>query len=678
MLIPGEEANGSPHAIALGGTDSIVQGANRPGSEIAHIQQSIWDVHSQGGVWSIAHPDDGETNDDGTPNARASVQGVDLVEFWNHASDIEKEIAYAENRWNAGFRFGIAGASDSHFREYWDWQGPSLPTTRVLAGAYNDRGVLEGLRAGRTSLSWYAGGPKVTLTADMGRAHGVGGDELFVKAGTKGRLRITLERGAGMKVLLYKSPGRSAGPLRTFSPAKATETWTVDITAGAQPEWYRVEVRRPTPADPNNRRDTDLMAAASPIFISPDPVTARGEVALPPDQGQNDGAALAFGQQGAFAGFPDVAQELSVPHLVAETHGPASSTVVYRREDERGRLGPAVTLSGKGLARYPKVAALGRQVWVVWQEDAAQVPHRPAIQLRHSTDGGKSWGKTATVRAIGGRAEHPDIAIAVNGRPIVVWQEIEAGQPFDVMLQEVGSGAPPRNLSRAGKVIREADADDTRSARYPASVWPAVAAAQDGRIAVAWQDNRTDPDPLWTGSELAAGTNPDNWQIQIAVRGSGGAWNAVTSLGADDRADRHPDVAFAGQGQLVVVWETRPLNAAGQNLSILSAVSANGAPFRPAAPVGLDPRAMSQWPRLGLDADKSVRAVWYDSRSADWRWRVTTALLRDGTWTDARVINARGINTWPATAGGRIVFAGTRNAARMQRDQTQQVFVLRP
>ncbi|MEI7932678.1 MAG: hypothetical protein WCI21_06455, partial [Alphaproteobacteria bacterium] len=56
LLIPGEEANGSPHAISLGAVDSVVQGAERPGAPLAHVQQSVWDAHAQGGVWSIAHP----------------------------------------------------------------------------------------------------------------------------------------------------------------------------------------------------------------------------------------------------------------------------------------------------------------------------------------------------------------------------------------------------------------------------------------------------------------------------------------------------------------------------------------------------------------------------------------------------------------------------------------------
>ncbi len=114
------------------------------------------------------------------------------------------------------------------------------------------------------------------------------------------------------------------------------------------------------------------------------------------------------------------------------------------------------------------------------------------------------------------------------------------------------------------------------------------------------------------------------------------------------------------------------------NLSVRAAVSTDGgATF--AAPVVLAPDddAMCQRPRLGLDADGSVRAVWYDSRSADWRWRVMTAVYqKDGGWNAGTLLNSRGINTWPATSGGAIVFASTRNATRLQRDSTQQVFLL--
>ena len=47
-----------------------------------------------------------------------------------------------------------------------------------------------------------------------------------------------------------------------------------------------------------------------------------------------------------------------------------------------------------------------------------------------------------------------------------------------------------------------------------------------------------------------------------------------------------------------------------------------------------------------------------------------------GNWMAVKLLPARGINTWPATAGGAMVFASTRNAQRLQRDRTQQIFLL--
>jgi hypothetical protein len=86
---------------------------------------------------------------------------------------------------------------------------------------------------------------------------------------------------------------------------------------------------------------------------------------------------------------------------------------------------------------------------------------------------------------------------------------------------------------------------------------------------------------------------------------------------------------------------------------------------------------MSESPRLGTNPDGSVRAVWYDSRSTDWRWRVMTTVFRTGAgWDAGTLLNGRGVNTWPVTAGGYIAFASTRNATRLQRDPTQQVFLL--
>ena len=120
-----------------------------------------------------------------------------------------------------------------------------MPVTKVLAKGYNERGILEALRAGYTSLSINPTGPGVSMTTDLkgGGYTAMSGDEVFVPAGTTGHLRIGVQRAAGMDVLLFRMPGKSAGPMKTFKPTRDDETYTVDITAGSQPDWYRVEVR---------------------------------------------------------------------------------------------------------------------------------------------------------------------------------------------------------------------------------------------------------------------------------------------------------------------------------------------------------------------------------------------------------------------------------------------------
>jgi hypothetical protein len=150
------------------------------------------------------------------------------------------------------------------------------------------------------------------------------------------------------------------------------------------------------------------------------------------------------------------------------------------------------------------------------------------------------------------------------------------------------------------------------------------------------------------------------------------------NLGATDMADRHPDVVFGANGDLVVAWESKQQSPAGKNLAVLAAVSGDGG-VTFSAPAVLAPEAttMSQRPRLGVDKDGAVRAVWYDSRSTDWRWRVMTAVYRkDAGWDAGTLLKGRGINTWPVTSGGVIAFSSTRNATRLQRDPTQQVFLL--
>ncbi len=704
LLIPGEEANGSPHANVLGAVDWLVQGApytGRPGWSV--LQTSIWDAHSQGAVWSHNHPDDGHVNDDGTPNESANAVGADTVEIWNKASGIETELRYAENRWNAGYRFGGVGASDNHFRELWAIAGPGLPATQVFAAGLSERAVLDGLHAGRTVITARNDGiaPLVSLEADLqkdGIFEAIAGDEVVAPAGTAGQLRVRIQRGTGTTVTIYKNPGRTVpeGVFASYQPLLPDDSRNFDITATDAQTWYYVEVRGPGEIDAIDTGDLAAVlnplnllnarrAISSPIFIGPALAVPQGEQPLPTDIGRDDGAVLVLGEPQQFSGFPDIAVSGGVTHIVAEQHEAGGTHLVYRRLPAQGSAAPATNLAPlSNTARFPRIAAAGLKVCVTWQDErAGQVPRRPAIYLRCSTDNGNSWQAEQLLRSIDGRAERPAIALTANGTPVLVWQEIRANEPFDVFAQVIGVDAEPVNVSRSDKRFNAANLLDTRSALWPTSVWPAVAVRADGLMALAYHDNRDDLDPLWTGQVLVGdGTETDHWKVRVHMRPpQQAAWGAAVVLGKVGEANRHVSLAFTGAGSLVAAWDALEANPSGRNRAIRYALSSDdGASFDNASEplaVALDAAADSQHPRLGQEPDGRVRVSWTDNRAADWRWRTMTALLSaEGQWDNGTLLMARGINTWPATAGGAIVLASTRNAQRLQRDATQQIYLL--
>jgi hypothetical protein len=240
LLIPGEEANGSPHAICLGAVDVVVDGGNPPGSAShRHVQQSIWEAHAQDAAWSTAHPDTVKVEN-------LSALGADVIEVWNRSAIPDTEIDYAEGRWNKGFRSGVVGGCDCHFREVWGVAGPGQPTTWVFARDLSERGILDGLRAGRTTIALSPLGTFLTLEADLdgdGRYEALGGDEVLGRAGTKGTLRVRVQRGVGSTLLVHVAPGRAVAPLASITITSLDETHVIPITVPAGPSWWRAELR---------------------------------------------------------------------------------------------------------------------------------------------------------------------------------------------------------------------------------------------------------------------------------------------------------------------------------------------------------------------------------------------------------------------------------------------------
>lgn len=717
LLVPGEEANGRPHATVHGCVDEVVDGAGVPGSHpYRHIQQSIWEVRAQGGTWSTAHPDDGEY-DDGAPNPNAEAVGVHLVEVWNRGSSVEAELAYAENRWNAGWRFGGVGGCDCHFRELWGTAGPGMPTTYVLAPERSERGILDALRAGRTSVSSSPLGTFLTLEADLdgdGDYEAVGGDEVAqLTAGTRGVLRVRVQRGTGQTVVVLTAPGRPAGSVFTAPVTADDQTFLVPVRVPDGEGWWRAEVRgygQPASIDTNAVKAgtlggtsvaDQLQAFVSPVFTSTGaPATPRQRLTLPPPAGGADAGVPVLGDLGQFTGFPDVAVSGKAVHLVAERHLPAGTTVVHAVAPQ-GHGHPVVetVLTTSRSARFPRVAATDGWVHVVWQDErSGQQPRAGDVYLRSSRDGGRSWGAETRVSTSSGRSERPAVAVdpVDPGRPWVVWTDNRetvdtapaaapgAGQhAFDVLVARPGEA--PVNLSAVGKTTGPGTPGDTRSARWPASLHPSVTMRPDRGVVVCWQDDRFDPHPLWTGATPPLGSTdggdqslPDAWEPMVAVLSPGSRlWSPPVRVAPDAAASaRHPQVLSEAGGRLVAVWSDKPLKAADVNLRLRAATSTDGG-LTWSPPVTVDPfaAAMSARPRLGRTARGTARVVWSDTRAEDWRWRVRTAVLDGAAWRPAGDLTRLGNGNYPATDGDVVVGVSDR-AARLQRDVTQQVVLV--
>jgi predicted metal-dependent phosphoesterase TrpH len=687
LLLPGEEANGSPHAIVLGAIDEIVDGATPSGSpSFRRVQQSIWDAHAQDAVWSVAHPDNGELNADGSPNEFASVLGANAVEVWNPSSDPDAQIRYAEDRWNRGFRFGVVAASDNHYRELWSQAGPGKPTTWVFAREHSQRAILDALAAGRTTVSRNVDGPFVTIEGDFdgnGTFEALGGDEIHAAAGTNAQLRVHVRNGAGMTIYVYRSPGRTAGVAALFHPASADEFLPLPITVADGHSWYRVEARSPgdlSGIKANPLLPDQLRAASAPLFITTGELASPlPEISLPPSDATSDAATLTFDTFGSFASFADISVANDVKHVVAEAHFAGKTFVLYWNSQSAT---PIQLSSESSNASAPRVAASGLNVWAVWQDGLSR------ISLRHSADGGVSWEPEILMNSgSAARALHPSLTLVNESCPVVAWAENASGA-FDISARVLCTDAVGTNLSARGKIISIGNSFDSRSPRFPASLFPSVAVSRNGKIIVTWQDNRFDPDPLWTGhtprlgQPASGGTDPDNWEILAAVRSPDNlSWSAPVRVSAnEDAADRHPSVAVDATGSIVIAWDSKPLQNSGVNVSIRSSQSSDDASTWSAPQsVGFEPAAMSQRPRLAPDPDGKIRAVWYDTRSSNWRWQVFTARLESSTtWGSPLQLTTGGNSTWPAVSQGVVAFTSDRRSTRSQRDPTQEVFVLAP
>ncbi|MGH9185085.1 MAG: CehA/McbA family metallohydrolase, partial [Acidimicrobiales bacterium] len=244
IAVRGYETSLRGHAQMLGAGSVYDRGDASPAAVNAMAER----LRAEGGVFQVNHPalgaeEDWEYGDAVVP---------DTVEVWNishlyqpplpSASDNDAALAHWEAWLDRGVHVAATGGSDSHWLSTSALQGVGQPTTWVYAMERSEAGLLAGLRAGRTFVSWQPpalGGPRLFLEADRdgdGDFDAMVGDT--VPAGS--RLRVRVE---GAPLATVRIVGTGGALLDEALVAGVSFAHT--FTAPPGTNWVRAEVVMP-------------------------------------------------------------------------------------------------------------------------------------------------------------------------------------------------------------------------------------------------------------------------------------------------------------------------------------------------------------------------------------------------------------------------------------------------
>lgn len=240
-MVPGYENSIGGHAQMIGATKMYDNSLGVPG-----LAEQL---RADGGAFQINHPADHEWDD---ASGAYEYPGFfpDSVEVWNigawvyqppfpATNDHEYPPQFYDALLDEGGRIAATGGSDSHWRSTTAAQGPGQPTTWVCATGTTPAGVVEGIRAGRTTISHQPpafGGAFAVLEADVdgdGRYETTVGDD--VAPGTTVRAAVDLAPGAILRIVTDGSATLAEVPVD--SP-RFKHTFTVPATSS----WVRAEV----------------------------------------------------------------------------------------------------------------------------------------------------------------------------------------------------------------------------------------------------------------------------------------------------------------------------------------------------------------------------------------------------------------------------------------------------
>jgi hypothetical protein len=254
--VPGHENSIGGHAQMLGALHAYPSG----GHSAAEINTMADQLRADGGVFQANHPASGlgaaMTTCSDTQRLHWSYGydvKVDSLEVWNEPEVVQAPLPGTENEdsifyWQCmldrGWHVTATGGSDSHWLSTISVQGIGNPTTWVLASERSARGVLDAIRAGRTSIAAVppsSGGAPLLLEADRdhdGVYESMVGDT--VPPGSPLRVRSLSPAAAGV-VELHTKDG--------VETANLTPGGVADFTAPTADGWAWARLLEPDGVD---------------------------------------------------------------------------------------------------------------------------------------------------------------------------------------------------------------------------------------------------------------------------------------------------------------------------------------------------------------------------------------------------------------------------------------------
>jgi len=625
--------------------------------------------------------------------------------------------AYWRSRLARGMHDAITGASDNHFRQLHHTRAAGSvgnSPTWVLTSDLSEQGILDGVRAGHTFVSQSPDGPQVILTADLitpGMFTAVMGDVVDPGRATL-TLRIRVVGTPGDKVNVYMhaiQESASSDPEELIGVgvlAAADSTFDLAVP-GDIAAYYRavvlagpdtpplapelVDLMKSLPSDdlisggPATvaAGEENLLAMSSALFVEP------GHPVVPAPPALEDAALAAnpasetrLSYDLGHSAFPDVARASGAVHVVWQERRAGRGEVYYRRSPDGGATWePARRIAtGAGDAEMPRVAAVGSRVVVVWADSRANRNGRAFdVYALRSDDGGATFSTAAPLTAGTPRLVDANEATTDELRPVqnlrpavaidpihpldvhVVWMGNQDGAFATWYARSLDGGSSfsaavrlSTNTAFEGVDLQFPPAPGEKLKQTPAAANPEVA-VRDGRVAVAWQDDRNDPTPLRI-------PYPDGWDIAVRASGDRGASFAPETWVTDNanpvidqdarRADRNPTIAIDDGGRVQLAWQRRPLSAAGTLGIYHTRSSDGGASF--AAPALISAAGVSQAHNPRLSAGSSaLQLVWTESTPPDDQFHVTgrNSLDSGATWEGSqRISTSARYGGWAAVA----------------------------